>query len=60
MNKLRSKGFYWVRYYNEWMVAEYQGTELGYWYMCGNECGFNDADFEDIGDQIKITGDGRQ
>lgn len=50
----RERGFYWVKDGEAWIVAEWQGDELEYWYVTGDECSHPDGWFEEIR-EIKLT-----
>jgi hypothetical protein len=56
MNKkyMRDKGFYWVRIYDEWTVAEWVGDR---WFLCGNECEVFDNELKAIGSRIPAPSD---
>lgn len=42
----REPGFYWVRYADNWMVAEYD--TLGLWQVTHNICYYVDSDWSEI------------
>ena len=49
----RESGFYWVKFVDEWIVAEYRLPKyvqslLPWWEMTGNEESYEDEDFIEI------------
>ena len=47
---MREEGYYKVKYKGAWEVAELCGTM--FWFRIGIDEGFEDSDFEEIGDKI--------
>ena len=48
---MREPGYYWVKVSNLWVVAEWSE---GVWFVCGNEYGLIDSQFDEI-DEARIT-----
>lgn len=48
----RESGYYWVLNGNVWSIAEWY-PEFNNWSKIGNECDFEDSDFDEI-DERKI------
>lgn len=49
--QLRDEGFYWVKYSDQWIVAEYRERV---WYMTETDNYFDDSDFQQIDEHILI------
>lgn len=51
----RQIGFYWVKYQNEWIVAQWYreqyGDEHGSWFIPGDEHAHDDAILDDINEK---------
>ena len=47
---MREPGYYWVKVSNLWVVAEWSE---GVWFVCGNEYGLVDSQFDEI-DEARI------
>lgn len=50
---MKEYGFYWVRFRNEneWVVA--RRYDDGEWMTCGNEVGWSQSEFAEIGPRIE-------
>ncbi len=63
----REPGFYWVRDGGGWSVAEWRCFAFANtvdafpikpeWYVPGNECGFQDDEFDEIGERVALPSD---
>ena len=53
----RESGFYWVKYFDEWIVAEYcasgSSRDAMNWLIHGHPQCFYDNKFEEIGERIE-------
>lgn len=54
----RTSGFYWVKFYDKWTIAEYVCEDdtdgiLGYWYILASDESFDDSFFQEIGEKIE-------
>lgn len=47
----REDGFYWVKYRDEWCIAEWTA---GIWYHTGSELSFSDAEMDKIDEKRLI------
>lgn len=45
-------GYYWVRYCEEWIPAEYIGNYLPGWYLTGNDY---TVDVDEVGERLEYT-----
>lgn len=53
----RVHGFYWIKIWDEWVVAEYRvGMFCNVWCIPGNDCWFEDYQLDEI-DETQITRD---
>ena len=50
----RESGYYWIRFADEWGIAEYF-DDSNDWLLIGSEESFSDEDFEEIGERVKRT-----